>query len=417
MNLLYNTGIRAYALGAKVFALRNAKANRMIKGQKQTMDRLRQALQPGKKYVWVHAASLGEFEQGRPFIERLRREKPEYGVVLTFFSPSGYEVRRNYAGADVVCYLPFDTPRRAKKFIETVNPAMAVFVKYEFWGNYLKELKRRNIPTYIISAIFRPTQPFFKWWGGMFRQMLACYRTIFVQDSRSAQLLSSIGVRNNVIVAGDTRFDRVTDILNATVEMPAVEKFTAGAPLTIVFGSSWPQDEELYAPWLKAHPEVKAIIAPHEFDEGRLEALRHTGAGKGVMLSELDADADACKDAQVLVVNCFGKLSSLYRYGQVAYVGGGFGEGIHNVNEAAVYAMPVLFGPKHKKFKEATDLIACGGGFTFTNRAELEALLDMMLEDGGKRMSAGAKAGEYIERNLGATDKAFKEIFGTSSKF
>lgn len=417
MNLLYNTGIRAYALGARVFALRNAKANRMVKGQKQTMERLRQALQPGKKYVWVHAASLGEFEQGRPFIERLRREKPEYGVVLTFFSPSGYEVRRNYAGADVVCYLPFDTPRRAKKFIETVNPAMAVFVKYEFWGNYLKELKRRNIPTYIISAIFRPTQPFFKWWGGMFRQMLACYRTIFVQDSRSAQLLSSIGVRNNVIVAGDTRFDRVTDILNTTVEMPAVEKFTAGAPLTIVFGSSWPQDEELYAPWLKAHPEVKAIIAPHEFDEGRLEALRHTGAGKGVMLSELAADADACKDAQVLVVNCFGKLSSLYRYGQVAYVGGGFGEGIHNVNEAAVYAMPVLFGPKHKKFKEATDLIACGGGFTFTNRAELEALLDMMLEDGGKRMSAGAKAGEYIERNLGATDKAFKEIFGTSSKF
>lgn len=416
MNLLYNTGIRAYALGARVFALRNAKANRMVKGQKQTMERLRQALQPGKKYVWVHAASLGEFEQGRPFIERLRREKPEYGVVLTFFSPSGYEVRRNYAGADVVCYLPFDTPRRAKKFIETVNPAMAVFVKYEFWGNYLKELKRRNIPTYIISAIFRPTQPFFKWWGGMFRQMLACYRTIFVQDSRSAQLLSSIGVRNNVIVAGDTRFDRVTDILNTTVEMPAVEKFTAGAPLTIVFGSSWPQDEELYAPWLKAHPEVKAIIAPHEFDEGRLKALRHTGAGKGVMLSELDDDADACKDAQVLVVNCFGKLSSLYRYGQVAYVGGGFGEGIHNVNEAAVYAMPVLFGPKHKKFKEATDLIACGGGFTFTNRAELEALLDMMLEDGGKRMSAGAKAGEYIERNLGATDKAFKEIFGTGSK-
>ena len=190
MNLLYNTGIRAYALGARVFALRHAKANRMVKGQKQTMERLRQALQPGKKYVWVHAASLGEFEQGRPFIERVRREKPEYGVVLTFFSPSGYEVRRNYAGADVVCYLPFDTPRRAKKFIETVNPAMAVFVKYEFWGNYLKELKRRNIPTYIISAIFRPTQPFFKWWGGMFRQMLACYRTIFVQDSRSAQLLS-----------------------------------------------------------------------------------------------------------------------------------------------------------------------------------------------------------------------------------
>lgn len=412
MNLLYNTGIRMYALGAKVFALRNAKAARMVNGQKQTMERLRKALRPGKKYVWVHAASLGEFEQGRPLIERLRREKPECGVVLTFFSPSGYDVRCNYAGADVVCYLPFDTPRRAKKFLDAVNPVMAVFVKYEFWGNYLKELKRRNIPTYIISAIFRPTQPFFKWWGGMFRGMLGCYKTIFVQDERSAQLLEKVGVPAKVVVAGDTRFDRVTDILNTTVEMPEVEKFSANAPLTIVFGSSWEQDEELYAPWLKGHPEAKAIVAPHEFDASRLETLRHIGAGKGVMLSELAADAESHKDAQVLVVDCFGKLSSLYRYGQVAYVGGGFGDGIHNVNEAAVYGIPVLFGPKHKKFKEATDLIACGGGFSFESRAELEKLLDSMLHDAGKRKAAGEKAGKYIKRNLGATDKAFREIFG-----
>lgn len=412
MNLLYNTGIRMYALGAKVFALRNAKAARMVNGQKQTMERLRKALRPGKKYVWVHAASLGEFEQGRPLIERLRREKPECGVVLTFFSPSGYDVRCNYAGADVVCYLPFDTPSRAKKFLDAVNPVMAVFVKYEFWGNYLKELKRRNIPTYIISAIFRPTQPFFKWWGGMFRGMLGCYKAIFVQDERSAQLLEKIGVPTKVVVAGDTRFDRVTDILNTTVEMPEVEKFSANAPLTIVFGSSWEQDEELYVPWLKAHPEVKAIVAPHEFDAARLETLRHIGAGKGVMLSELVADAEGHKDAQVLVVDCFGKLSSLYRYGQVAYVGGGFGDGIHNVNEAAVYGIPVLFGPKHKKFKEATDLIACGGGFSFESRVELEKLLDAMLHDAGKRKAAGEKAGKYIKRNLGATDKAFREIFG-----
>lgn len=412
MNLLYNTGIRLYALGARAFALRNAKAARMVNGQKHTMERLREALRPGKKYVWVHAASLGEFEQGRPLIERLRREKPECGVVLTFFSPSGYDVRCNYAGADVVCYLPFDTPRRAKKFLDAVNPVMAVFVKYEFWGNYLKELKRRDIPTYIISAIFRPTQPFFKWWGGMFRGMLGCYKTIFVQDERSAQLLEKIGVPTKVVVTGDTRFDRVTDILNTTVEMPEVEKFSANAPLTIVFGSSWEQDEELYVPWLKAHPEVKAIVAPHEFDAARLEMLRHIGAGEGVMLSELVANPEGRKDAQVLVVDCFGKLSSLYRYGQVAYVGGGFGDGIHNVNEAAVYGIPVLFGPKHKKFKEATDLIACGGGFSFESRVELEKLLDTMLHDAGKRKAAGEKAGKYIKRNLGATDKAFREIFG-----
>lgn len=411
MNLLYNTGIRAYALGAKLFALRNAKAGKMVKGQKETFARLSKAIVAGKKYVWIHAASLGEFEQGRPFIEKLKREKPELGVILTFFSPSGYEVRHNFKGADVVCYLPFDTPRNARRFLEIAQPVMAVFVKYEFWGNYLKELKRRNIPTYIISAIFRDTQPFFKWWGGMFRSMLGCYTSIFVQESASAKLLGSIGLKNNVVVAGDTRFDRVTDILNTTVEMPFVEQFTAGAPMTIVFGSSWPQDEALYSPWLKAHPEVKAIVAPHEFDQERVDSLRDCGSGRGVTLNELEADPDGCRYAQTLVVNCFGKLSSLYRYGQAAYIGGGFRSGIHNVNEAAVYGIPVIFGPKHKKFKEATDLTACGGAFTFTTREELEELLNTMLADADKRHSAGQKAGEYIQRNLGATDIAFKAIF------
>lgn len=411
MNLLYNTGIRTYALGAKLFALRNAKARKMVEGQKETFRRLREAMVPGKKYVWIHAASLGEFEQGRPFIEKLRREKPELGIILTFFSPSGYEVRRNYQGADIVCYLPFDTPRKAKKFLNITRPVMAIFVKYEFWGNYLKELKRRNIPTYIISAIFRDTQPFFKWWGGMFRGILSCFNTIFVQDTTSANLLETIGIKGNVVVAGDTRFDRVTDILNTTVEMPFVEKFIDGAPLTIVFGSSWPQDEALYSPWLKAHPQVKAIVAPHEFDQERVESLRTIGAGRGVTFNELTADPENCKDAQTLVVNCFGKLSSLYRYGQVAYIGGGFGTGIHNVNEAAVYGIPVLFGPKHQKFKEAKDLIACDGAMTFSSREELEKILDTLLADKSKRQNYGSKAGEYIRRNLGATDKAFNRIF------
>lgn len=411
MNMLYNIGIRAYALGARILALRNPKIARMVQGQKQTLSRLRNALQPGKRYVWVHAASLGEFEQGRPFIEKLRRENPQLGVILTFFSPSGYDVRCNYSGADIVCYLPFDTPGGARKFIDVACPVMAVFVKYEFWGNYLGELHKRGIPTYIISAIFRPSQPFFKWWGGMFRNMLRCFDSIFVQDERSAALLGGIGFERNVIVAGDTRFDRVTDILNTTVQMPAVEQFVASSPLTIVFGSSWSQDEELYVHWLKAHPQVKAIVAPHEFDNGRLEKLRHLGAGSGVLLSELEEDTEACKDAQVLVIDCFGKLSSLYRYGDMAYVGGGFGDGIHNINEAAVYGIPVLFGPRHKKFKEASDLIACGGGFSFSTRAGLEQILDSMLSDDTKRIDAGNKAGEYIKSQLGATNKVFNHIF------
>ena len=411
MNFLYNTGIRLYAMGVEAAAGRNPKAAKMVEGQRHSLDQLSRALEKGREYVWVHASSLGEFEQGRPLIEKLRHERPDLGVILTFFSPSGYEVRHNYEGADVVCYLPFDTPRRVKRFLDVAKPKMAIFVKYEFWGNYLQELKRRGVPTYIISAIFRPTQSFFKWWGGMFRNMLRCYTKIFVQDKESARLLSGLGLKDNVVVAGDTRFDRVTDILNTTVEMPQVERFAQGAPLTIVFGSSWEQDEELYSPWLKKHPEVKAIVAPHEFDSDRVERLRNIGAGRGVTFSELEKDPEACKDAQTLVVNCFGKLASLYRYGQVAYVGGGFGDGIHNVNEAAVYGVPVFFGPKHKKFKEAKDLIECGGGFTFSSREEVEALLDKMLTDAQAREAAGKSAHDYIQGHIGATDKVFNAIF------
>lgn len=287
MNPLYNFGINLYRLGVKTVKGRNSKAAKMIAGQKETFDKLRHNLMPGRRYIWVHAASLGEFEQGRPLMERIRREQPELGIVLSFFSPSGYEVRKNYDGADIVCYLPFDTPRNAREWVETLNPVAAIFVKYEFWGNYLEQLKAKNIPSYLISAIFRDSQSFFQWWGRDFRHMLRCYERLFVQDEGSARRLASIGV-TNVDVAGDTRFDRVTDIMRSTHEIPGLDSFAPGQR-KIIFGSSWEADETNYLPWLKGRPEVAVIIAPHEFDASRLEKLRSQitiNPGDTMMLSE-----------------------------------------------------------------------------------------------------------------------------------
>lgn len=404
MNALYNTGIRLYSLGARLVASRNPKADMMIRGQRETLPRLREALVPGKKYIWVHTASLGEFEQGRPVIERLRRDYPDYGIVLTFFSPSGYEVRKNYQGADVVCYLPFDLPGRVRDFLDIVNPAMAIFVKYEFWGNLLGELQRHDTPVYLISAIFRPRQIFFRPWGGTFRRMLRCFTHIFVQDETSRRLLSGIGFRE-VTVAGDTRFDRVTDILNTTVEMPEVERFVAPSSFTLIAGSSWPADEEHYIGWFNSAPaSTRLIIAPHEFDAARISALRRMPEGGAITLSELEA-GQAPGEARCLIIDCFGKLASLYRYADTALIGGGFGAGIHNINEAAVYGLPVVFGPRHEKFKEATDLIQCGGGFCYTDRTTLDSILDRLSTDTDCRAKAGQAAGDYVRSQLGATDR------------
>lgn len=427
MNPLYNFGISLFSLGVKVASLRNPKARKMVKGQAATMETLRKAIRPGEKYVWVHAASLGEFEQGRPLIERLRRERRDLKIVLTFFSPSGYEVRRNYEGADVVVYLPFDTPGNARKFLDAVNPVAAIFVKYEFWGNYLTQLHRRGIPTYIISAIFRPGQIFFKPWGGMFRRWLGYYKTLYVQDDNSRDLLGGIGVYN-AVVAGDTRFDRVTDIMRSTVSINGMDLFGLGGHPVIVFGSSWEADEAIYIPWLKNNPDVCAIIAPHEFDDARLESLRRQltiSPGDTMMLSEYEKLFTPPADGscglpnpagiRVIIVDSFGKLSSLYRYGTIAYVGGGFGHGIHNLNEAAVYGMPVIFGPKHQKFKEAAGLIDCGGGFSISSTEEFNDIADSLVDDHGRLEKAGKAAGDYIRRNLGATDKIFNDVFNTDS--
>ena len=407
MNFLYNFSISAYQAAVKMVASRHVKAGKMIEGQSKTMDILREKIVPGENYIWIHVASLGEFEQGRPLMEMIKRERPGQKIVLTFFSPSGYEVRKNYKDADVICYLPFDLPEKVNAFLDLVNPSMAIFVKYEFWGNYLEQLKARNIPTYIVSAIFRETQAFFKPWGGMFRKMLGCFTRFFVQDENSRRLLESIGF-TNVDVCGDTRFDRVTDIMAATKAFPIVENFTKDK-FTLIIGSSWQPDEDIILPYFNAHPELRLIIAPHEFNGARIETLKSHITRKAVCYTETSETEVA--DADCLILNCFGILSSCYRYAQVAHIGGGFGSGIHNVNEAAVYGMPVIFGPKYHKFKEAHDLIAAGGAFCVHNADEFTAKMDKMLADKAYLADCGTRAKHYIESQLGATKHIYNEIF------
>lgn len=407
MNFLYNAGISLYGLGMRLAALRSDKVRRLIKGQREAVPYLRRVIDHSRGYIWIHAASLGEFEQGRPLIEMMRRMHPEAHILLTFFSPSGYEVRCNFPMVDAVSYLPLDSPRNVKAFLDAVQPKMALFIKYEFWGNYLQELRRRGIPTYIISSIFRPSQIFFKPWGGMFRSMLRCYTHIFVQDDNSMRLLSDIGIYN-VSVAGDTRFDRVTDIMRERPDVPQAEAMTEDARLTIVAGSTWPPDEELLLPYVNAHPGVKLIIAPHEVRTDRIEDIVSKLERPVVCLSKATPQEAAAADC--LIVDCYGKLSGVYRYGDIAYIGGGFGAGIHNINEAAVYDMPVLFGPNYRKFKEAGDMIACGGAFSFSDKAGFTAALDPLVADSDRLVEAGRAAGHYIREHLGATQRVYTAL-------
>lgn len=409
MNPLYNLSISLYRAGARIAALRSDKVRKMLRGQDDTWRILRESVTPGASYVWVHAASLGEFEQGRPLIERIKREHPDKRVLLTFFSPSGYEVRKDYKGADIVAYLPFDTARNACRLLDTINVEAALFIKYEFWGNYIHELHRRGIPTYLVSGIFRPGQTFFKPWGGMFRGILECYTRLFVQDEPSRQLLNGIGIEN-VTVAGDTRFDRVTDIMATAHDIPALDAFTADTPTVIVAGSTWPPDEAILIPYLNAHPAIKAIIAPHEVKEGRMREIEAAATGRCVRLSQ--ATPDETDKAQVLIIDGYGLLSSAYRYGRIAYVGGGFGVGIHNINEAAVYGMPVIFGPRYSKFKEAVDLVSLGGAFSVSDSGELNKALDQLTTDSDVLAASSRIAGGYIRDNLGATDTVYEAIAG-----
>ncbi len=408
VKVLYNLGMLIYHFGVWVASFWNEKASKFCKGRQGVLEFLAERIDKNSQYVWVHAASLGEFEQGRPIIEKLRQLKPEYKIVLTFFSPSGYEVRKNYEGADVVCYLPIDTSWSANKFLDTVNPSYAIFIKYEFWMNYIVGLKRRRIPTYIVSAIFRPNQVFFKWYGVWYRKVLHCFTHLFVQNQVSLDLLSSIGVKN-VSLSGDTRFDRVADIAAKSKELPIVSSFAQGSKV-IVAGSSWPKDEDILCDYFNNHPEVKMILAPHEIHQAHLDSI--VSKLKRPYVFYKDTDEAAAAKADCLIINCFGLLSSIYKYGEVAYIGGGFGVGIHNTLEAAVYGMPVLFGPNYGRFQEAVDMVKRGGAFSIQSNGEYNELMDSLLAENSSLLkSASAQTAGYVNENRGATERIVNEVF------
>lgn len=404
--MIYNLIIALYDLAVHIISPFSRKPRKMMKGHWVVYELLRQQLEPGYRYIWFHAASLGEFEQGRPLMEKIRASYPEYKLLLTFFSPSGYEVRKNYRGADIVCYLPFDKPRNVKKFLDLVNPCMAFFIKYEFWKNYLDELHSRRIPVYSVSSIFRKGQIFFKWYGGTYRNVLRNFDYLFVQNERSKRFLAKIGI-NRAMVVGDTRFDRVLQIRQEAKELPLVELFK-GKAMTFVAGSSWQPDEDLFIEYFNTHPEMKLIIAPHVIDENHLVEIVSKLKRPNVRYSR--ADEKNVLKADCLIIDCFGLLSSIYRYGEIAYIGGGFGVGIHNTLEAAVYGIPVIFGPKYQKFQEAVQLIENKGAYCIKNYVELKVLLDRLMTDDEFLRDTGYRAGSYVTDNAGATDKILSVI-------
>ena len=409
---MYSIAIILYSFAVRLVSPFNKKAKKMLAGQRETFAILKKQLEQDASYIWFHAASLGEFEQGRPLIEKIRQEKPEYKILLTFFSPSGYEVRKNYAGADIVCYLPFDHYWNARKFLRIVKPAMVIFIKYEFWMNYLNQLKKLKIPTYIISAIFRPKQIFFRWYAYRYRRVLNNFNWFFVQDRQSLELLKRFNYEN-VSITGDTRFDRVNEIAEQRKELPIVEKFLnqTGNEKNPVFvaGSTWLNDEAVILPYFNQHPEIKLIIAPHEINEQRIEALKSNLARPAVRYSQ--ANENTVGNAGCLIIDCIGLLSSIYRYGDLAYIGGGFGKGIHNVLEAAVYGIPVMFGTNYHKFKEAKELIACHGAIAVANEEEFSFRMNDFLAYNDLLLESGKSAKDYVTGNLGATGKIYEKLF------
>lgn len=404
--MIYNLAIIIYDFLVHLAAPFSRKPRKMMKGHWVVYELLRQQIEKDARYIWFHAASLGEFEQGRPLIEQIRSKYPDYRILLTFFSPSGYEVRKHYRGADIVCYLPFDKPRNVKKFLDIACPCMAFFIKYEFWKNYLDELYKRRIPVYSVSSIFRRDQIFFKWYGGTYRNVLKDFEYLFVQNEASKRFLGKLKI-TNVAVVGDTRFDRVLQIREEAKELTLVEKFK-GQSFTLVAGSSWAPDEDLFIEYFNNHPEMKLIIAPHVIDENHLVEI--IGKLKRPYVRYTRADENKVEKADCLIIDCFGLLSSIYRYGDIAYIGGGFGVGIHNTLEAAVYGIPVLFGPKYHKFMEAIQLIESKGAYSITSYEQLQALFDRFFTDKDFLHETGKNAGNYVISNSGATDKILSRI-------
>lgn len=468
---MYNIAIYIYLIGVAIGSLFNKKIKKMWRGEREAVDLLKEKVDPTAKYVWFHAASLGEFEQGRPLIEQLKATHPEYKILLTFFSPSGYEVRKNYEGADIVCYLPLDTIRNARRFLRAVHPVMAFFIKYEFWYNYLHILRHRGVPVYSVSSIFRPGQVFFKWYGRNYAKVLHCITHFFVQNEVSLQLLKGIGI-DEATVVGDTRFDRVLQIKEQAKELPIVEAFKGingkgeackdelsengckrdlsedackdnlsedackrvlsenackgdlsengckealsenGCKGCKVFvaGSSWQPDEDIFIRFFNDHPDWKLIIAPHVIGEDHLAYILDKLQMKAVRYTQ--ATEQSAAEARCLIIDCFGLLSTIYRYGEIAYVGGGFGVGIHNVPEAAVWGVPVLFGPNNKRFQEAQDLLACKGSFEVTDYDSFNTIISRLISDDKFRHQCGEASANYVKSRSGATDIIMKSVVG-----
>jgi len=411
---VYNIVIYLYLLGVAVCSIFNRKVKKMWRGERQAISILKEKIDPSASYVWFHAASLGEFEQGRPLIERIRARHPEYKILLTFFSPSGYEVRKDYSGADIVCYLPLDTIRNARRFLRTVRPVMTFFIKYEFWYNYLHILRHRNVPVYSVSSIFRPDQVFFRWYGKNYAHVLKCFTKYFVQNEESKALLAKIGV-TDVEVIGDTRFDRVLEVKDNPKQLPIVDAFKSGSPdgngkggKLFVAGSSWQPDEDVFISYFNGRAGWKMIIAPHVIGEDHLKQILSKVSGKAVRYTE--ATVEEAAKADVLIIDCFGLLSSVYRYGDVAYVGGGFGVGIHNVLEAAVWGVPVVFGPNNHRFQEARELLAVGGCHEIGGAGEFAALMDKFDSDESFRAECGRKSGDYVKSKAGVSDRILRSI-------
>jgi 3-deoxy-D-manno-octulosonic-acid transferase len=414
MSHLYNISIYLYCFFIRIASLFNAKARLWIEGRKGVLERIMEALEgeptgDTRKIAWFHCASLGEFEQGRPVIEEFRSRFPAYKIFLTFFSPSGYEVRKNYSDVDYIFYLPLDTKGNAERFIALVNPQMVFFIKYEYWYNYLWNLHEKKIPFYIISAIFRPDQHFFKWYGSWFRDQIKQVDWFFLQDHESARLLLNIGI-NTFSITGDTRFDRVSAIARQVHSFPLVEKF-CGDSQVILSGSSWAEDEEILFPMMnKSGSVIKFIIAPHETHPARISSL--VSRLKIPALRYSEANSENIDDFRVLIIDSVGILAHLYQYSFIAYIGGGLGAGIHNILEAAAFGIPVVFGPNYEKFREAKDLLSLGGAFTISDANQFIQITNQLLTHPDEYSTSAEICYKYVQVHKGATEKIMERING-----
>lgn len=411
MKVFYNIFIKLYPIIAKIISTKNTKAKLWIEGRKNLFAELEQTFQNNNKYiVWMHCSSLGEFEQGRPVLEKLKFIYPNYQFLLTFFSPSGYEVQKKYAHADWVFYLPMDSKQNAQKFLNIVQPKLILFVKYEFWYYYLTEIRNKKIPLLLLSASFRKSQPFFKWYGNMYREMLACFTYIFVQDKSCAALLNNIGFTENITIAGDTRFDRVIEIANQLNGIEIIEQFI-DKNITIVAGSTWSEDDEALDHFANTHPNIKFIIAPHQIEEERIQECLKLYK-KSVLFSQLKNDNINFSDYNVLIIDNVGMLSKLYKYATISFVGGAFGnDGVHNVLEAAVYGKPVVFGPEYDKYREAVELIENNGGISIDNALELEEIFEKLLSDNNFYREIANNAAKFVTSKSGATKKIVAYVY------